>query len=931
MGKVRVVAGYALQQRLGSGSFATVYKGIKVPDSVGSAVSRDDTDNSSPQPEIVAIKAIERTSEKLTKKVLQNLEIEISILRTYRHPNIVCMHNVQKTDRHFYLVLEYCGGGDVQRLIRTRKDKRLSERLTRRLMRDLSAGLKFLWGQELIHRDIKPQNLLLTGALPLDELNDPARTPEEEAKRQQIDFPSEQFALKIADFGFARHLQTASLAETLCGSPLYMAPEILQHHRYDAKADLWSVGTVMYEMITGRPPFNGANHIDLLRNIERNAVRLPRDVRVSKACVTLLRHLLSRNPLSRAGFQQFFEDCDAFVALGCEGVATQDAGTCRIPSTDLGTIPENDGGTPVPPSGSESLMTVSTAGQPMQQQNKLLSLPQPNQAVIKPSRVVSPPFNSMTSPSTLIPNANLGGNPQGLTRQYPNRLSPLAQSPPSSGPLVYHGARMPPVIPPLGAQPKQPWQQTTYSTDLTQARRTEMTQSQASTDESGFVMVDRRSVGGALAQQSPTNGVSQQHYFLNTPPVVTGRSDYNHFRGERRMPPKGMLSTSPGTGGLLMGLMGRPPRIGYDPSKRFGDEVATVNKMLATAEDVGRRAVSVAHLGDTRAYLGMRLVQKNEEGSSLLSTTPMEGVEEEPHELASSHGGLSDDSSSTEIMAPARRRSSVSTDRVMTVAEDDQTEEMPFAITPEAPAVELPSRSNLSVYNKSTSMSSVKKKVSKPDPQTIRSHFGEALSCYLKALKMLKGAVGAAKQVSKDLESLVTQIGRSPTEYNIPSIQKRCEVTSTWLCGQFRGVLERADAANVEIVKFPAAGHGKEATNVTSVEELIYNHALSSGRDGAVKQLLGQYDASRTCYRSAGLLAETLLMEANVGAEDRKILEGYVDGFAARITELDQLMLQQSRLTGSSNTTATARCSGVIGLIGPPPSVPTGFLVNPNE
>jgi len=398
--------------------------------------------------------------------------------------------------------------------------------------------------------------------------------------------------------------------------------------------------------------------------------------------------------------------------------------------------------------------------------------------------------------------------------------------------------------------------------------------------------------------------------------------------GERRMPPKGMLSTSPGTGGLLMGLMGRAPRIGYDPSKRVGDEVAAVNKMLATAEDVGRRAVSVAHLGDTRAYLGMRLVYKNEEGSSLLSATPMEGVEEEPHELTS-HGELTDDSSSTEIMAPARRRSSVSTDRVMTVAEDDQTEEMPFAISPEAPAVALPSRSNLSVYNKSTSMSSVKKPMSKPDPQTIRSHLGEALSCYLKALKMLKGAVGAAQRVSKDLESLVTQIGRSPTDYDFPSIQKRCEVTSTWLCAQFRGVLERADAANVEIVKLPATGDGKETTNVTSVEELIYNHALSSGRDGAVKQLLGQYEASRTCYRSAGLLAETLLMEASIGAEDRKILEGYVDGFAVRITELDQLMLQQSRLTGSSNTGAMTRGSGVIGLIGPPPSVPTGFLVNP--
>lgn len=115
---------------------------------------------------------------------------------------------------------------------------------------------------------------------------------------------------------------------------------------------------------------------------------------------------------------------------------------------------------------------------------------------------------------------------------------------------------------------------------------------------------------------------------------------------------------------------------------------------------------------------------------------------------------------------------------------------------------------------------------------------------------------------------------------------------------------------------------------MTSVEELIYNHSLASGRDGAVKQLLGQYDAARSCYRSAGLLAETLLMEANMGAEDRKILEGYVDGFAARITELDQLMLQQSRMTGSSNTGSTNRGSGVIGLIGPPPAAaPSGFLV----
>jgi hypothetical protein len=164
-------------------------------------------------------------------------------------------------------------------------------------------------------------------------------------------------------------------------------------------------------------------------------------------------------------------------------------------------------------------------------------------------------------------------------------------------------------------------------------------------------------------------------------------------------------------------------------------------------------------------------------------------------------------------------------------------------------------------------------------------------------------------------------------------MKKRCEVTSNWLCTQFRGVLERADAANVEISKLLVPSplcseeEKEDVANLTSVEELIYNHALASGRDGAVKHLLGQYEAARHCYRSAGLLAETLLMEANIGPDDRKILEGYVDGFAARITELDQLMLQQSLMVGSTNTTSSRRGSGVVGLIGPPPSAPTPFLV----
>jgi len=192
---IKVACGYVLQERLGAGSFATVYKGIRLAE-YQQAINDGSKTKSIPPSSIAAIKAISRSSKKLTKKVLENLDLEIAILRTYRHPNIVCLHEVQKTDRHFYLVLEYCGGGDLQRLIRTRQKGRLSERLCRRLVRDLAAGLGFLWGKEIVHRDIKPQNLLLTGPLPAEELVE--NPPREDAKRALQNMTEERFQLKIA-------------------------------------------------------------------------------------------------------------------------------------------------------------------------------------------------------------------------------------------------------------------------------------------------------------------------------------------------------------------------------------------------------------------------------------------------------------------------------------------------------------------------------------------------------------------------------------------------------------------------------------------------------------------------------------------------------------------------------------------------------------
>jgi serine/threonine-protein kinase ULK/ATG1 len=127
--------------------------------------------------------------------------------------------------------------------------------------------------------------------------------------------------LRVADFGFARFLPQASMAETLCGSPLYMAPEILRYEKYDAGADLWSVGAVLYEMAVGKAPFRAQNHVELLRKIERgddrikfpddlSAAPVPHDIRA------LICALLKRNPADRMSFDAFFREADLVASTG---------------------------------------------------------------------------------------------------------------------------------------------------------------------------------------------------------------------------------------------------------------------------------------------------------------------------------------------------------------------------------------------------------------------------------------------------------------------------------------------------------------------------------------------------------------------------------------------------------------------------------------
>ncbi|KAL9188559.1 hypothetical protein ACHAXT_006937 [Thalassiosira profunda] len=927
---VKVAAGYVLQERLGSGSFATVYRGVRLAEYQQAISSASQTPP--PADAIAAIKAISRSSKKLTKKVLENLDMEIAILRTYRHPNIVCLHEVQKTDRHFYMVLEFCGGGDLQRLIRTRQSGRLSERLCRRLVRDLAAGLGFLWGKELVHRDIKPQNLLLTAPLPPEDEGD--NPPREDAKRALAGLTGNHFMLKIADFGFARHLSGVDLAETMCGSPLYMAPEILSGEKYDAKADLWSVGAVLFEMIAGKTPFHGENHLDLLRNIKTKAVRLPANVKVSKEFVKLLKLLLDRKPHNRATFDAFFDASEALVALGCNGTpavppsstrgltaenATSDE-SASVPSSgqkivdrevcaqmNLCAISENEGGgesfNQGNGNGAASLATVATLGTVNQQQ---LQQVRPEH-MTKPG-VVTPPLNPMSA--ALPPPALPTGMP-GVVQQQgrPSVFTPLQGSPSLSPAVRYanpppfslggaaenfpslpqHQHALPPPRP--GPYPTAHQQQlaANYQPNnaIVASRRnaSPRTSSHGSqSTDSGFVMVEHsgsRSKPGS-GQNSPATSTGGFGQPSGSPHNSVGRVTILNARNNM-----GILGTSPGTGRALVGkmMMGSPSKSSFTPPSSSGmgpfnlspraalrsggclAHIDSLARILAAAEDIGRRSITVAHLGDVRAYLAMGLLVAHKEESQLSSMStgsPMEGVDE---------GKKSD--------TPQRSNSTKLSSTKAAIEEEE--EELPFAMTSSED-----SPSNAAPI--SGSKSSLEQRAA-----VVQVHFREALLCYFKALSMMKGSISAAQRVTKEVEEVDPSTGQPTANNKNPyaPLKERCSASLEWLRGQFSAVLERADAANEQISKVQKAspsemGGGAEAS--VCVEELIYNHSLKCGREGAVKQIMGHYEAARTCYRSAGLLAETLLMESKVMDEDRNVLEGYVHSFADQIMELDGLI-----------------------------------------
>uniref|UniRef100_A0A672L206 non-specific serine/threonine protein kinase n=1 Tax=Sinocyclocheilus grahami TaxID=75366 RepID=A0A672L206_SINGR len=208
---------YSRKDLVGHGAFAVVFKGRH----------KKKTDWE------VAIKSINKKNLSKSQILLGK---EIKILKELQHENIVALYDVQ--------VMQY----DVFALS---AKGTLREDTLRVFLQQIAAAMRILNSKGIIHRDLKPQNILLsyTGR-----------------KKSSIN----GIRIKIADFGFARYLQSNMMAATLCGSPMYMAPEVIMSQNYDAKADLWSIGTVIYQCLVGKPPFQANSPQDLRMFYEKN-------------------------------------------------------------------------------------------------------------------------------------------------------------------------------------------------------------------------------------------------------------------------------------------------------------------------------------------------------------------------------------------------------------------------------------------------------------------------------------------------------------------------------------------------------------------------------------------------------------------------------------------------------------------------------------
>ncbi|XP_026879669.2 serine/threonine-protein kinase MARK2 isoform X5 [Electrophorus electricus] len=219
----------------------------------------------------VAVKIIDKTQ--LNSSSLQKLFREVRIMKLLNHPNIVKLFEVIETEKTLYLVMEYASGGEVFDYLVAHG--RMKEKEARAKFRQIVSAVQYCHQKCIVHRDLKAENLLLDA-----DMN-----------------------IKIADFGFSNEFTLGNKLDTFCGSPPYAAPELFQGKKYDGpEVDVWSLGVILYTLVSGSLPFDGQNLKELRERVLRGKYRIP--FYMSTDCENLLKKFLILNPTKRGSLEQ---------------------------------------------------------------------------------------------------------------------------------------------------------------------------------------------------------------------------------------------------------------------------------------------------------------------------------------------------------------------------------------------------------------------------------------------------------------------------------------------------------------------------------------------------------------------------------------------------------------------------------------------------
>lgn len=259
---------YVIKELIGIGAYGKVYKGY------------------SKNGEECAIKIIPKKN--LPRKLFKYIENEVKILQEFDNEKIVKLKGKIESENNYYIILEYCNNGDLEHYLKLKGGK-VTELETRGLIRKIVQCLDLLYKKRILHRDIKLANIFLhcVGA---------DSTP----------------LIKLGDFGLAQLAANSDNSKSFSdeyavrsavGTTTNMAPEVLQQKRYSFKADIWSLGTILYELLFGHYMFEAENREELIQKVLKGEYRIPSDAQISIECLEFLTCCLQDDPEKRISWE----------------------------------------------------------------------------------------------------------------------------------------------------------------------------------------------------------------------------------------------------------------------------------------------------------------------------------------------------------------------------------------------------------------------------------------------------------------------------------------------------------------------------------------------------------------------------------------------------------------------------------------------------